>query len=88
MEGKDFVPEIDGYIKRLQSVMDGLDRKQIDDVVSVLLKAYENGFCIYIFGNGGSAATASHFVCDLTKAYVTNWRRNSGSSASATTFPQ
>ena len=67
MEGKDFVPEIDGYIKRLQSVMDGLDRKQIDDVVSVLLKAYENGFCIYIFGNGGSAATASHFVCDFNK---------------------
>ena len=67
MAGKDFVPEIEGYIGRLQAVLDSLDRKQIDDVANTLLKAFENGSTVFIFGNGGSAATASHFVCDFNK---------------------
>jgi D-sedoheptulose 7-phosphate isomerase len=39
----------------------------IDQVVDVLMQAYESGRMIYLFGNGGSAALASHFACDLGK---------------------
>ena len=67
MTKEDFTPEIDGYLNRLQDVLSKLDRSQIDDVINVLLNAFENGKTIYIFGNGGSAATASHFVCDFNK---------------------
>ena len=31
------------------------------------MNAYENGNNIFICGNGGSAATASHFACDINK---------------------
>jgi D-sedoheptulose 7-phosphate isomerase len=39
----------------------------IDQIVHVLLGAYESSRRIYLFGNGGSAALASHFACDLGK---------------------
>jgi D-sedoheptulose 7-phosphate isomerase len=36
-------------------------------MVPMLLEAREKGRTIYFFGNGGSASTASHFVCDIGK---------------------
>lgn len=39
----------------------------IDSIVEVLMDAYYSGRMIYLFGNGGSAALASHFACDLGK---------------------
>lgn len=67
MDSTDFKEKIDDYIDRLKSAMDSLDKNQINDVMNVLLKAYENENTIYIFGNGGSASTASHYVCDFNK---------------------
>lgn len=67
MQKTDFGSMIDGYLEESIKVIESLDRKQIDDVMNTLLKAYESESTIYIFGNGGSAATASHFVCDFNK---------------------
>jgi len=39
----------------------------IDRIVETLLTAYQSGRRVYLFGNGGSAALASHFACDLGK---------------------
>ena len=47
-----------------------IKRLNIDDInaaVQAIWAAYERDATIYIFGNGGSAATASHFVCDFNK---------------------
>lgn len=63
----DFTSKIDDYENRLKSTFDALDKDQINDVMNVLLKAYENESTVYIFGNGGSASTASHYVCDFNK---------------------
>ena len=67
MDDIDFTPKIDEYADRLKRAYDALDRDQINDVMNILLKAYENESTIYIFGNGGSASTASHYVCDFNK---------------------
>jgi D-sedoheptulose 7-phosphate isomerase len=39
----------------------------VDQIVSVLQQAYDSSRMVYLFGNGGSAALASHFACDLGK---------------------
>jgi len=39
----------------------------IEKIVTALMEAYESSRAIYLFGNGGSAALASHFACDLGK---------------------
>src|SRR5207302_5008495 len=36
----------------------------------VLLQAYDSGRTIFLFGNGGSAALASHMTCDLSKGTI------------------
>jgi D-sedoheptulose 7-phosphate isomerase len=52
------------------NLRDVLGRLPFDDVVrsiDEILDAAERGGMIFILGNGGSAATASHFACDLGK---------------------
>lgn len=39
----------------------------VDRIAMELLRVYRAGRSVYTFGNGGSAATASHFACDLGK---------------------
>ena len=58
---------IQNYISTLQQTIDQLPRQLIADVVDVLQDARIRGSNIFIMGNGGSASTASHFVCDLAK---------------------
>jgi len=47
--------------------MDQLPQQLIADVIDVLQQARMQGNQVFIMGNGGSASTASHFVCDLAK---------------------
>jgi len=58
---------IRNYISILQQTMDQLPTQLIADVIVVLQKARIQGNQVHIMGNGGSASTASHFVCDLAK---------------------
>jgi D-sedoheptulose 7-phosphate isomerase len=58
---------IKSYISTLQQTMDQLPLQLISDVIGVLQHARMQGNQILIMGNGGSASTASHFVCDLAK---------------------
>lgn len=53
------------YLKYLQSILSRLDVNEIGRFVRTLLAARERGASIFFIGNGGSAATASHFANDL-----------------------
>ena len=59
--------EIVAYFERVKETVDELNIVEINCAMNVIVDAYERGGTIYIFGNGGSAATASHFVCDFNK---------------------
>jgi len=59
---------IDRYVTVLRRLVDDLDRAAILEVVDVLRAARAHGRTVYIAGNGGSAAIATHFVNDLGKA--------------------
>lgn len=58
---------IKNYITGLQLTINQLPRPLIAEVIDVLHEARLKGSQVFIMGNGGSAATASHFVCDLAK---------------------
>ena len=58
---------IRSYIVQLQSTLDLLPLQKISDVISVLYEARLANRQVFIMGNGGSASTATHFVCDLAK---------------------
>lgn len=63
----DFKKEIGTYLEHEIKTLRALDVDAIDAALNLLLKAFENGNTIYIFGNGGSSATASHFQNDFNK---------------------
>ena len=56
---------IAGYFKYLGEVLAGIDSKAIGRFIEILLSARKAGATIYFIGNGGSAATASHFANDI-----------------------
>lgn len=59
--------EIIRYITGLQLSLNVLPTDKIEEVITILHEARLNSRQIFIMGNGGSASTASHFVCDLAK---------------------
>jgi D-sedoheptulose 7-phosphate isomerase len=58
---------IEAYLSKLKSIIDELSIDSINDFINILVKAREEDRTIFIMGNGGSSATASHFVCDFNK---------------------
>ena len=55
------------YINELKSVLDLLSYETIDRVIDILHETRVRGHRIFVMGNGGSASTATHMVCDLAK---------------------
>ena len=55
------------YLEGLKKCLDTLSLEQVAEVIGFLEEAYREGRQVFIIGNGGSAATASHLACDLGK---------------------
>ena len=58
------------YFELLSNTIRTLPFEQLEAVTEILVRAYERQRTIFLFGNGGSAALASHFACDLAKGTV------------------
>jgi len=56
---------LNNYKDKLKSILDKLNLDDISKSISLLEESVENNSTIYIIGNGGSAATASHMENDL-----------------------
>jgi len=56
---------VDGYVLRLKALLDSVDGSIISKIISELEETLNKKSRIYILGNGGSSATASHMVNDL-----------------------
>jgi D-sedoheptulose 7-phosphate isomerase len=64
------------YVSRLQGALEALPRDRLDEIGSILGRAYRNGKRVFTIGNGGSASLASHMAADLSKNTIRpNMRR-------------
>lgn len=54
------------YGSYLSEILSGLDYLEIGKMITAILDAREKGSHIFFIGNGGSAATASHFANDIS----------------------
>src|SRR5712675_3570130 len=52
-------------------VLSHLPYAEIEEAANQLYQAYQEERRVFLFGNGGSAALASHFACDLGKGTAT-----------------
>jgi D-sedoheptulose 7-phosphate isomerase len=58
---------ISDYLTAQKSAFDSIPADDVAKLIQLLKKALQEERGIYVFGNGGSAANASHFVTDLGK---------------------
>ena len=63
------------YLLQLQSVIDRLDTNVVDRLVEAIWSGYLRSRTVFLFGNGGSAALASHLACDLGKGTINGLRK-------------
>ncbi|ODS33914.1 MAG: phosphoheptose isomerase [Candidatus Scalindua rubra] len=63
------------YIKDLKHRLSTLDIECVDRIIDILWEAYLNNKQIFVMGNGGSASTASHFACDLSKGTIVDGKK-------------
>ncbi|MGD9900267.1 MAG: SIS domain-containing protein [Calditrichaceae bacterium] len=62
------------YIEELITNLKSINFDDLQRVFEMLRTAVEKNQAVYIFGNGGSAVTASHFACDLGKGTITDFK--------------
>jgi D-sedoheptulose 7-phosphate isomerase len=55
------------YFRELTDLVSQLPYNSISSIVSIFLHAFAEQRTVYVFGNGGSAASASHLMCDISK---------------------
>src|SRR3954447_12743565 len=59
---------LQNYVREQRSALDSIPVDQVESVIDDFRKALKEDRQIFVFGNGGSAANASHFITDLGKS--------------------
>lgn len=63
----DYSASIRKYFDREKAVLDQIDVQELNGAMNLLMAARDRGATVYLCGNGGSAATASHIANDFNK---------------------
>ena len=66
---------IDKYFTEMEEIIKSISRNDIQNAVDALFTAWKGNRQVFLMGNGGSASTATHFVCDLAKCTVVEGKR-------------
>lgn len=56
---------IKSYIEKLKDLLDNIDTNSVGEIIDLLEETKKKNGTVYIIGNGGSSATASHMANDL-----------------------
>lgn len=70
-----FRPVAQRYLEQLADLMDALDLDALERLTDALRRARDAGATVFMAGNGGSAATATHWANDINKAASRSGRR-------------
>lgn len=64
---KDAGLSIAKYFQDLGALIPQLPYSDLSSILAVFLEAFAEQRTVFVFGNGGSAASASHMMCDMNK---------------------
>lgn len=74
VERSDIALVLEQHVSEVQRVLGDIETADVERVVEAILDAHRRGAHVYVLGNGGSASTASHFACDLSKSTIVDSR--------------
>jgi D-sedoheptulose 7-phosphate isomerase len=66
-QSKDASEFSENYCAYLSKLLQGMNHDRVAEIIDIFMEAEKNDKTIYFLGNGGSAATSTHFACDLGK---------------------
>ena len=66
---------IEGYLSEIKGIIENMPVESIDRAIGLLFDAWQRGSQIFTCGNGGSASTATHFACDLSKTTIVEGKK-------------
>jgi len=72
LNNKDF---IQNYLSEMKRTVDDISIEDVDRVVELLYDAWQKGHRVFVCGNGGSASTATHLTCDLSKTTIVKGKK-------------
>lgn len=72
----DFFEQISNYTERLMKEISKIDKDVINELINLIIKIRDERKQIFIMGNGGSGASASHIAGDFNKGLSLNKPRN------------
>lgn len=58
---------IHSYLKLVSDTIQALDKAQLEKAVEAFMRVHQEGKTLFVCGNGGSAATATHIAGDMVK---------------------
>lgn len=64
---------VEDYLRRVQAEIDRLDSAEIEALSDAIFECYQKDRFVFLIGNGGSGANASHFCEDLGKSTVADF---------------
>jgi len=64
------IEDLNTYLHQVAQTLTRLPRQPLDRIAEAIWETYERDGTILICGNGGSAASASHFACDMAKLTI------------------
>jgi len=64
------IEDLNTYLHQVAQTLIQLPRQPLDRIAEAIWETYERDGTILICGNGGSAASASHFACDMAKLTI------------------
>ena len=67
MSNEDYIKD---YLSEVRQIAETISIDGINQAIELLYKAWQNENHVFTCGNGGSASTATHFSCDLSKTTV------------------
>ena len=62
--------QINQYLEEIKEICDEINVEDIDNAIELFFNAWKKGNQVFFCGNGGSAGTATHFMCDLFKVTI------------------
>jgi len=60
--------DYENYLNEFKAILENLPLEQAKQAADILHRAYQTDHKVFTFGNGGSAALASHLASDLAKS--------------------
>jgi len=66
---------IESYLSEMKGIIESMPVEAIGRAIELLFDAWQRGSQVFTCGNGGSASTAIHFACDLSKTTIVEGKK-------------